>query len=440
MKHQGLKHTIHIDTPASALCAFCLWVFLPSLAAANPFGTNATLGAALDYGAENNPRVKAAYNQWQGALENIAVQKSLPDPMLVYGYYFDSVETRVGPQEQSIGLSQKLPAFGKLSAMEAVAASVAQAYEQRYRLEKLKLDQAIAETYAELYYLNRNIAVTKDRIQLIRDLEEVARTRYKAGAPMAAVMQAQVELGRLEDRLNSLNDMLEPSAAKLNALLNRPAGAPLSLAASLPHASVDVDTDTLVNSVVSTSPELMELEARMEQGDRQLKLARRNRWPDLTLGVQYIDTAEAAAPVADSGKDPVIGTIGINLPIWFGKNNSQIQAAAYERTAAELMLENRMQTLDAEIRQTLFTLRDAERKINLYRKSLVPKARQSLEINRQGYEAGNMEFINLIDAERVLLEFELAYERALADHLIARAELSKLTGTDFLSGETYENR
>ena len=427
-----------IRTEALALGALCLGVLLPSSLYADSFGTNLTLQAALDCGTANNPRIKAAYNQWQGALENIAVQKALPDPTLVYGYYFESVETRVGPQEQSIGISQKLPAFGKRSALKSVATSIAQASEQRYRLEKLKLNQAIAAAYAELHYLNRNIAVTKDRIQLVRDLEEVARTRYKSGAPMAAVMQAQVELGRLEDRLNSLNDMLEPGSAKLNALLNRPADAPLALAATLPYSAIEADADALAENIVDTSPELQEFATRIEQGDKQLKLAQRNRWPDVTLGVQYIDTGDASIPVSNSGKDPVIGTIGLNLPIWVGKNSSQIQAASHERAAAELMLENRTQTLEAEIKQTLFKLRDAERKINLYKQSLVPKARQSLEINQQGYEAGKMEFINLIDAERMLLEFELAYERALADHLIARAELSTLTGIDFLTGASNE--
>ena len=176
----------------------------------------------------------------------------------------------------------------------------------------------------------------------------------------------------------------------------------------------------------------MELEARMEQGNNQVTLARRERLPDFTLGVQYIDTGETAIPVSDNGKDPVIGTVGITLPIWPAKNRARIESAAYQQTAARLMLQDRTQTLEADIRQTLFKLRDAERKISLYRDSLAPKARQSLEVNRQGYEAGQMEFINLIDAERMLLEFELAHERALADHLAARAELGKLTGIDFL--------
>ena len=121
MKHQGAKFTKKAGTAALALGALCLGVSFPLNSAAEPFGTNLTLRAALEYGEDNNPQLRAALKQWQAAEQNIAVQKALPDPMLTYGYYFDSVETRVGPQEQSFGVQQKFPAFGKLSAMKAIA-------------------------------------------------------------------------------------------------------------------------------------------------------------------------------------------------------------------------------------------------------------------------------------------------------------------------------
>ncbi|MCF7849906.1 MAG: TolC family protein, partial [Kiritimatiellales bacterium] len=202
--------------------------------------------------------------------------------------------------------------------------------------------------------------------------------------------------------------------------------------------AIDADADALRKELVHTSPELTELAYNVEQGSHRVLLAKRQRLPDFTLGVQYIDTGRSSSSVSDNGKDPIIGTVGITLPLWFGKNRARIASAAYQKTAAQLMLENREQTLDADIRQTLFKLRDADRKINLYKESLIPKAEQSLEVNRKAYEAGQMEFINLIDAERMLLEFQLAHERALADHLIARAELSQLSGTDFLTGENHE--
>lgn len=435
-KHKDTK----ITKPSSrvALWSLCLSVLVISPASADPFGTNLTLQAALEYGAENNPRLQAAFNQWKSAEENIAVQKGLPDPTLSYGYYFESVETRTGPQNQRFGLNQKIPGFGKLSMKKAIATDLASASGARYQHEKLNLGVTITQAYAELHYLKRSTEITQDRISLIQNLEEVVRTRYKTGAPMAAILQAQVELGRLEDRLSSLDHLRAPQTAHLNAALNRPASAPLPWPADLPYQPIATDADALSLTARGASPELAELEHQIERGQHQLQLAKRERLPDFSLGVQYIDTDDAFAPVTDSGNDPIIGTVGITLPIWFGKNRARIEAAAYLKTAAQLSLENRTQTLDADIRQTLFNLRDADRKINLYKESLIPKAQQSFEVNRKGYEAGQMEFINLIDAERMLLEFELSYERARTNHLIARAKLSQLTGIDFLTGETHE--
>jgi outer membrane protein TolC len=405
---------------------------------ADTLQSNLTLQAALDYGANNNPMLQAAFNQWKGLEENISVRKALPDPMVTYGYYFESVETRVGPQNQRFGISQTFPGFGKLASQRDIATDEARAAEQRYRQEKLNLNFNITKAYAELYYLKRSIDITQDRIQLILDFEEVARTRYKAGSPMAPILQAQVELGRLEDQLSSLHDQREPQVARLNATLNRPTNAPLSWPDNLPYAAVDIDETEWLENMGRSSPELTALTHNVMQAESRIILAKRSRLPDFTLGIQYIDTDNASAPVTDSGKDPIIGTVGLTIPLWLGKNSSQIQSAVYMKTAAQLTLESREQTLAADMKQTLFKLRDADRKMTLYRDSLIPKALQSLEVNRKGYEAGKMEFINLIDAERMLLEFELAYERARVDHLIRRAELSRLTGIDVLEGENHE--
>jgi len=80
------------------------------------------------------------------------------------------------------------------------------------------------------------------------------------------------------------------------------------------------------------------------------------------------------------------------------------------------------------VKLALFRLRDAERKINLYRDTLVPKANQSLRAVQQAFRTGKASFLDVIDSQRVLLEFELSYERALADHAQRLAELEMLVG------------
>ncbi len=76
----------------------------------------------------------------------------------------------------------------------------------------------------------------------------------------------------------------------------------------------------------------------------------------------------------------------------------------------------------------MFRLRDAERQIGLYQTTLIPKANESLAVTQRSYSAGGAIFIDLIDAQRMLLVFELAETRALTDYNQSKTELEKLIG------------
>ncbi len=76
----------------------------------------------------------------------------------------------------------------------------------------------------------------------------------------------------------------------------------------------------------------------------------------------------------------------------------------------------------------LYKLRDAERRIDLYKNGLIPKAQQALQVSLQDLETGLGRYSDVIDAQRMLLEFELAYERAEVDKAQRLAEVERLVG------------
>ena len=78
----------------------------------------------------------------------------------------------------------------------------------------------------------------------------------------------------------------------------------------------------------------------------------------------------------------------------------------------------------------LYHFRDAERKIDLYGDALLPKTRESLKVTESGFRSGSGSFTDLIDAQRILLEFALSYERALADRSQSLAKLEMLVGQE----------
>ena len=392
-----------------------------------------TIADYLKYAALNNPGLEAAFNQWKAALEKVPQETSLPDPRFNYAYYIEEVETRVGPQRQKLGISQTFPWFGKLKLKGNAALEAANAEKEHYEKTKLLLFFRVKSAYYEYYYLGRSVAITKEHIKLLTNLESVARIRFKTGhTSHTAVIQAQVELGKLDDRLRTLVSLREPIVAKLNAALNRPSDASLPWPQTIPIDNPEFTDKEAFEWLAERNPDLNRLDFLAEKEQFAIKLAGKNYYPNITVGLDYVDTDEALMPdTPDSGKDPVIAKASVNIPIWYRKYRAAEKEARLRHAAVREQRVDTENRLEADLKLALYHFRDAARKIALYRDTLIPKANQSLGVAQQGFQAGQVSFISLIDAERLLLEFQLAYERALTDRAKQLAKIETMVNKDF---------
>lgn len=403
-----------------------------------PLAANAGLPEYLSHAALNNAGLEAAYFRWQAAMDKIPQARALPDPRLSYGYFIRSIETRVGPQQNRIGASQTFPWRGKRGLRGDVATQEAHALYQEFEASKLKLFYEVKSAWFELAYLHRAIEITENNLSLLQDLERVAQTKVQGGSGLAGAAKAQVELGKLEDQKRSLLDLRHPIAAKLNAALNRPADSPIAWPKNIAASSRRLDEKRLFDWLAETNPELRGLEIQTAKEQKSVELARKDYFPDVTVGVDYTQTDGARVPgVRGSGKDPVMATISINLPLWRKKYDAALRSAESRRSASEHRHQNRANLLRADLKMAIYQFQDAERKIDLYRDTLTPLARQSLDIAQQSWEAGTADFLNLIDAERLLLEFQLQIERARADRERHLAEIEMLVGRELPESDEH---
>lgn len=384
----------------------------------------------LAYAALNNPGLEAAFNRWKAALEMVSQARTLPDPRFNYGYFIQEVETRVGPQEQRVGLSQMFPWFGKLRLRGEAALEGANAMQQQYEAARLRLFDEVKQAYYELYYVGRAVGVTAEHVDLLKQLEAMALSKYETGAAEhGEVIKAQVELDKLRDRLRTLEDFKHPLVARLNAALNRPAESALPFPTSHSPSVLPSGTAQLLEQLRSSNPELKGLDFLSEKDKAAIALARKEFYPDVTLGVDYVQTGDARmAGVSDSGKDPVMVGFSVNIPLWWSKYRAGVREAQTRYAATQQDRQDRANRLSTDLRLALFKYQDAERKIALYRDAVIPKADQSVKVIQRSFETGRSDFLSLIDAQRVLLEFELAYERAVADREQGLATVEKLIG------------
>ena len=159
-------------------------------------------------------------------------------------------------------------------------------------------------------------------------------------------------------------------------------------------------------------------------------LAKQRYFPDITLGVEWIETdRRGGQDFSNTGDDPVIGTVSVTLPVWWRKYAAGVREAEARRLAAVRHRADRELALQSDLQFALYRYRDAERKIDLYGNALILKGREALEANFTAYESGKADFLDLLEAQRLLLEFRLAYQRAISDHAQRLAEIEMLVGT-----------
>ena len=393
-------------------------------------GPGASLHDLMALAFERNRSVAAARQDWKAALEQVPQARALPDPMLTYGYFLQSVETRVGPQKQRVGVSQSFPWFGTLGAKGDVALASARAAREKYVAAMQKTYREVSTAYAEYYYLGSAIGIVRDNLDLLRQWEEILRSRYSTGtARFSDLIKVQVELGKLQDRVTTLEQQRPPRRARLNALLDLPADTPIAWPDSLPEVPRPDLRDSLEVRLHEQNPELKALRAMVEKETHGIGLARKSGLPSFTLGVDWVQTdPRDVSGLLDNGKDPVMAMVGVRIPLWRGSVSAGVRQAEARRAAAEANLADRGNSLQTDLEDALFRFDDAGRKTVLYRDSLVPKVRQSLDAAYSTFESGQGSFLDVIDAERVLLEFRLILERARADLLEARAAVDALTG------------
>ena len=403
------------------------------------FTTTSDLDAYVRYALLNNPGVEAAFQDYIAAMERVPQVTALPDPRFSYRYYVQEVETRVGPQEQAFGLSQTFPWFGKLALQGEVASSAAEAARERFEAKKDTLVAEVIDAYLEYYHLGRAITVVRGNRDLIQQLERVARTRYGAGAANHPdVLRAQVELGQLENQLASLEDRGAPFVARLNAALNRPRSTPIPFPAEAKVVPLGSKDDDVLAWISAGNPELLALQHEMDSAGAAARRAEKDYYPDLTLGLDYIGTGDARTPgVRGSGDDALIAGLSFTIPLAGGKYSAAVREAEARRMSVALRRGDLLNKFQAEAATALFRIRDAERQIALYRDTLLPKSRESLTTTQSAYTSGNATFLDLVDAQRVLLAFELSYERSRADHGQWRAALERLVGHALPAADTH---
>lgn len=421
----------------STLLLMAAWLALSAIAASSAAQAQDRLPGAdveslITYARERNPEYAAMRHEADAAAERVTPAGALPDPVLrtelqnITNFGNDGSTSilpgRVGSTKYT--LMQALPFWGKRDLRREVAEAEAAVAQGRAASSWTEQAARIKAAYAQYFAATKLIGLAREVIDLISRIEGIARARYAGGlAPQQDAIRAQVERTSMLGELIQMETELANTRSTINALLARPAHAPLAQPERLRPvpAPARLDYTALELRAREKNPQIFAAEASLRAAEKSRDLAYRNRYPDFTVGVSPIQMRNRV--------NEWELMLELNIPLQQQSRRSQEREADKMIDAARARREATANQLLAELSVQLAGIEAARRLETLLQTSLLPQAELTFQAALAGYESGRVDFATLLDAQRQI-------RRARQDIIKSRAEQqARLAETERLIGE-----
>ena len=399
---------------------------------AQPRAVEAAPGSVSAYRARalaDSPEVAAAHARWEAAIHRIAAARQLPQPTVGLGLFLRSVETRVGPQQARIGLAQAFPWPTSLSASSTAASAEARAAEAAFDAVVLDVFGRVDQAYWQLWEIRTTRATHRAHLDVLDDLSATLRARLEVGgASFADLQQLDLSRARLADRIESMGAAEAEAEAALRAAVGQIGGvAPTP--EEPPTPSIPGSDEQALVELAMAHPSVTQRAATTDVADARLRVARAARMPTLSVGAEAILTGEAVTPMEDSGKDALVATASVSVPLWQRGRAETVRAEHAGVDVREAELRAARVQRAADVQRAYARVVDSSRRIGLVRDTLLPQAEATYDSLLAAYATGRGTVAQVLMAQRDLLDLRVDLEQARAGHARAWARLNEAVGT-----------
>lgn len=337
--------------------------------------------------------------------------------------------TQRGTRTQTVQLSQVLELGGKRSARINLA-------ERERSLAAGNLSVARSDLRADVTAAYFDALSAQERAQIAQaSLDVASKAAFAAERRVAAGRVSPVEQDRSAVALSTSRLELAQAQSEVSiAMLTLAAYWGETVAVSRPLAPPDLDLApapslTELQQRLDASPQLRRSRLQVEREEAQVGLDRSQRMPDVTLMV-------------GRKKDDEIGhaqtVLGVSLPIpLFNRNQGSLQASLSRAEKARTELEASRLRLHQSLTTAYQRAQLSREQVRSMREDILPRAQRVFDAAVTGFEAGKFSFLDVLDAQRTLLQIRTQYIQALYDRYRAVADLGRYVDTD---GATSNNR
>jgi cobalt-zinc-cadmium efflux system outer membrane protein len=255
-----------------------------------------------------------------------------------------------------------------------------------------------------------SLLVAQRRAEIYRMLLEIAKRSFDIGSQLAEagegtkgdVLFWSIEYDRARVRVLNADVLVETSRRELAAAAAVPREAIPWVEGDLFADLPDFDIPGLQEAVVGANALPRAAAAEVARARWTLDRARVQPIPNVNLMGGY--QRQVDYPPQDQG----LAQVMLAVPL-FDRNQGNIRSARADISKAQADLRNVELDLAMQTAQAMAEYRTAQRMVAWYEESILPKARETVAIMQRLYSEGEVNFLRLLEAQRILTETELTF-------------------------------
>ncbi|MEX0998173.1 MAG: TolC family protein [Flavobacteriaceae bacterium] len=391
-------------------------------------GYSQTLDDYLQEAAKNNPELQASYAGFEAALQKAPQVASLPDPTFTASAFGRMIETRVGAQEARFSLTQMFPWFGTLKAQNDAATAAAEARFHEYINQRSLLFVNVKTRYADLYLLEKTIALKEENLEILDSYRELALSGFRSGnAPMVNVVNVDMEREAAITEIELLKDKKKLLEVQFNLLLNREKELQVIIADSLRlEQNLALMKEPENDNPFDAHPTVVALDSEKTALNSRITAIEKDGLPKLGVGVDYsIISKRTDANPEMNGQDAIMPMVSVTLPIFRKKYKAAKKEVEWMQVEVEARQTTQRNNLQSSYEMTLYELNQAKKLLKLYEGQL-ERIDQATHLYVSGFanNTGDFEEVLRMNQQKILLQTQQL--EALKNGFIAQAQLEYL--------------
>lgn len=399
-------------------------------------GPPLSLQTAIDQALDKNPELIALRKQFEVSRFRPAQERDLAPPTFeaqIWQWPIDSINP-LNTNMYMFMFNQDVPGRGKRALRAAAADADVALTGNEIAVRARQVIDEVKRAYAEVFVARRAIEIYSDNLTLLRQLADVSQAKYSTGRiSQQDVLKPVVELSRIHDEIITFGERRDLATARLNTWLDRAPETPIGLLTEPREHVLLPASGELQRLALTSQPALKGAQLGIDKAQADVAVAKQESKPDFSVQAGYMLTPR--------NTDAVMAKVGIswpNAPWARGRIAARVGEATAAVDAADARRKATVNMVRLAVQEAYIRVQVAQRHASLIRTTIVPQAQQTLDVARVAYQTDRVDFLALIDNQRVLLAAQLAYVRALSDIEQAMADLERAVGADLPTATASE--